>query len=75
LSIRRTESIIVAKHYALKYNYQINPNQELLALGVGNIVGSFFQIYPTFGSLMRSAVADSYGIYSSLYPVTSISFV
>lgn len=32
---------------------------------MGNLIGSFFQVYPTFGSLMRSAVADSYGAYTT----------
>ena len=37
---------------------QISPNRELVAFGAANIIGAFFQAYPTFGSLTRSAVAQ-----------------
>lgn len=50
------ESIIVAKHYAGKHHYTVSPNRELVALGSANIVGSFFRIFPSFGSLVRSAL-------------------
>jgi MFS superfamily sulfate permease-like transporter len=37
------ESIIVAKYYASKHGYGVSPNRELVAMGMANIVGSFFQ--------------------------------
>jgi len=57
----QSESIIVAKHYAAKYNYPVSPNRELVALGLANIVGSFVLAMPSFGSLTRSAVSDAAG--------------
>jgi MFS superfamily sulfate permease-like transporter len=50
------ESIIVAKYYAGKHHYTVSPNRELVALGSANMVGSFFRIFPSFGSLVRSAL-------------------
>jgi len=38
--------------------YRIVPNQELVALGLSNIVGSFFQTYPATGGFSRTAVND-----------------
>ncbi len=32
------ESIIVAKLYALRHNYQVSPNRELVATGLANLV-------------------------------------
>ncbi|EGF81367.1 hypothetical protein BATDEDRAFT_1263, partial [Batrachochytrium dendrobatidis JAM81] len=55
------ESIVVAKTYASKHRYTVSPNRELVAIGVGNIVSSFFGGFPGFGSLGRSAVNDSAG--------------
>ncbi|KAJ3028069.1 UNVERIFIED_CONTAM: hypothetical protein HDU68_002520 [Siphonaria sp. JEL0065] len=55
------ESIVIGKTYASKYNYSVSPNRELVALGVANIVGSFFGGWPAFGSLGRSAVNDAAG--------------
>ena len=38
--------------------YRMVPNQELVALGLSNIVGSFFQTYPATGGFSRTAVND-----------------
>ncbi|XP_055336068.1 solute carrier family 26 member 6-like [Paramacrobiotus metropolitanus] len=47
--------------FANEHNYAISPNQEFKALGVGNIVGSFFQSMPSGASLARSAVQNGAG--------------
>jgi high affinity sulfate transporter 1 len=67
------ESIIVAKLYALRHNYQVSPNRELVATGLANVLGSFFGSYPAFGSLTRTSLADMMGATSQVYGfVTSI---
>lgn len=50
------EAISIAKAMAAKTKDHINPNQELIGQGLGNICGSFFQAYPASGSFSRSAV-------------------
>ncbi len=65
------ESIVVAKIYSSKHDYPVSPNRELVALGIANIIGSFFQIYPIFGSLPRSSVADMMGAQSQVRILTS----
>ena len=51
------EAIAVAKAIEKRSkSYQIDPNKELIALGAGNIAGSFFQSFPSTGSFSRSAV-------------------
>eukprot|EP00842_Homolaphlyctis_polyrhiza_P000674 jgi/Hompol1/1607/HPOL_005656-RA len=55
------ESIVVAKTYASKHRYAVSPNRELVALGIGNILASFFGGFPGFGSLGRSSVNDTAG--------------
>ncbi len=53
------EAISVAKAIELKHtDYKVVPNQELIALGLGNLVGSFFQTYPATGGFSRTAVND-----------------
>ncbi|KAE9033388.1 hypothetical protein PR001_g10189 [Phytophthora rubi] len=49
-------SIAMAKRLAIKEGYRIRPNQELIALGFSNLVGSFFQGMPSTGGLSRTAV-------------------
>jgi len=56
------EAISVAKAIELKHaNYKVAPNKELIAIGMGNIVGSFFQTYPATGGMSRTAVNNQVG--------------
>ncbi|KAI1296895.1 Prestin [Halotydeus destructor] len=64
-------TISVGKIFAAKHNYSIDPNQELLALGVTNIVGSFFSCLPSAASLSRSAVQESAGGKTQLVSIVN----
>ncbi|XP_076334916.1 prestin-like isoform X3 [Tachypleus tridentatus] len=59
-------SLSLAAMYAKRHNYKIDANQELLAIGAGNILGGFFSCIPSGGSLARSAVMDSIGARTQL---------
>ncbi len=50
------EAISIAKAMATKTRQRLDANQELIGQGIGNIVGSITQSYPTSGSFSRSAV-------------------
>ena len=52
-------SISIGRTFAQRYEYSVDANQELIALGVANILGSFFLAYPIAGSLSRSALVAS----------------
>ena len=66
------ESIAVAKAIQAKHkNYQVLPNQELIALGMANIGGSFFQAFPTTGGFSRTAVNDQTGAKTGMASVFS----
>lgn len=43
-------------------NYKVNPNQELIAIGVTNTIGSVFHAYPATGSFSRSALQSKSGV-------------
>jgi len=56
------EAISVAKAIQGKHkSRELNPNQELLALGASNMIGSLFQSYPTTGGFSRTAVNKQAG--------------
>lgn len=55
------ESIAVAKIYATKHRYDVDPNRELVALGAANLVGAVFRAFPTTGGFSRTAVNDQAG--------------
>ncbi|MBK5208024.1 MAG: solute carrier family 26 protein [Flavobacteriaceae bacterium] len=66
------EAMSIAKAVELKHNdYKVIPNQELIALGMGNIVGSFFQTYPATGGFSRTAVNDQTGAKTPLAAIIS----
>ncbi|KAK2175762.1 hypothetical protein NP493_709g02012 [Ridgeia piscesae] len=56
------ETIAIGKAFARKNNYEIDANQELLAIGAANIVGSFIGSYPVTGSFSRTAVNSESGV-------------
>lgn len=43
-------------------NYKIDPNQELIAIGVANTLGTLFNAYPATGSFSRSALKAKSGV-------------
>lgn len=66
------ESIGITKLLQTKSgNYRIRPNQELFALGISKIAGSFFQSIPTSGSFSRSAVNYETGSQSGVASIVS----
>jgi high affinity sulfate transporter 1 len=60
------ESVSAAKTLAQKNDYEIDPRQELLALGVANLATSFGNGYPVSGGLSQSAVNDEAGAKTPL---------
>jgi len=69
------ESISVAKYYALKEHDNIDPNQELRALGFASLIGSFFSSYPAFGSFSRSGLSEASGGKTQMSSVITVLVV
>jgi len=75
------ESIAVAKVYARRHRYEVEPNQELVALGMANVTSGVFGGYPVTGGFSRTAVNDTAGartplasIITALLVLASIAF-
>merc|ERR1719500_1773166 len=58
------ESVAIAKAFA--GGKSVDASQEMVALGLCNIFGSFVQSMPTTGSFSRTAVNSSSGVKTSL---------
>ncbi len=56
----------LGKVFAARHRYDINANQELIAIGAANMMGSLFQSYPISGSYTRSAVNEMAGGQTAL---------
>ncbi len=70
------ESIAVAKAIQTKHkDYEVVPNQELIALGLANIGGSFLQSYPVTGGFSRTAVNDDAGAKTGMASIISAALI
>ncbi|EYC38322.1 hypothetical protein Y032_0725g1862 [Ancylostoma ceylanicum] len=54
-------TVSMGKLFARKHKYQINNDQEMLALGLVGCFSSFFSVFPTTTSLSRSLINDGAG--------------
>ncbi|AQZ09707.1 hypothetical protein BZL39_A06420 [Zygosaccharomyces parabailii] len=60
------EHISIAKSFGRVNNYKVVPDQELIAIGATNLVGTFFHAYPATGSFSRSALKAKCGVRTPL---------
>ncbi|KAI9701616.1 MAG: Sulfate permease 2 [Bogoriella megaspora] len=56
------EHISIAKSFGRVNNYTINPSQELVAIGVTNLLAPFLGAYPATGSFSRTAIKSKAGV-------------
>lgn len=69
------ESIAVAKVYARRHRYEVDPNQELIGLGAANVAAGLFGGYPVTGGFSRTAVNDTAGARTPLASVVTAAIV
>uniref|UniRef100_A0AAR2JV57 STAS domain-containing protein n=1 Tax=Pygocentrus nattereri TaxID=42514 RepID=A0AAR2JV57_PYGNA len=68
-------SISLGKTFALKHGYKVDSNQELVALGLSNAVGGFFQCYSVCASMSRSLIQETTGGRTQMAGVSSAVIV
>jgi|SRR6266516_1038406 len=66
-----SESLGAAQTFATKYGYEIDPNQEMIALGTANIGSGLVGGLAAGGSLSKSAVNEGAGARSELSPLVA----
>ena len=69
------ESVAGARAFAAKYHYEVDADQELVALGVANLGAGLLQGFSVDASLSRSAVADSSGVKSQMSGIILFAFL
>lgn len=70
------ESLGIAKILETKNpDHKVNPNQELIAIGIGKMVGAFFQAVPTSASFSRSAVNNEAGAKTGMSSILTAIFL
>ncbi len=61
-----SDGVLLAQTFAEKHNYQVDPNQELVALGSANILASMWQGFPVSASQSRTSIVDATGGHSQV---------
>lgn len=56
------EHISISKSFGRVNNYKIDPSQELVAIGITNVLGPFLGAYPATGSFSRTAIKAKAGV-------------
>ncbi|MBF0138602.1 MAG: sodium-independent anion transporter [Magnetococcales bacterium] len=69
------EAISIAKAMAAKTRDRLDPNQELIGQGLGNLAGCLTSAFPTSGSFSRSAVNLDAGAMTGLSSVITMLMV
>ena len=68
-------SIAVAQTIAVRQRYRVDPNQELVALGIANAAASMSAGFPVTGSLSRTAVNQDAGGQTPASSIVTAAFV
>jgi len=61
-----SDGILLAQTFAEKHRDDVNPNQELVALGAANILAALWQGFAVSASQTRTAIADASGARSQV---------
>ncbi|MEZ5282216.1 MAG: solute carrier family 26 protein [Acidimicrobiales bacterium] len=69
------ESIAVAKVYAKRNRYEVEPNSELVGLGAANVASGLFGGYPVTGGFSRTAVNATAGARTPLASLITAAIV
>lgn len=69
------ESIAVAKVYARRNQYELDPNNELMGLGAANVASGLFGGYPITGGFSRTAVNATAGAKTPLASIITAGIV
>lgn len=63
------ESVAIARSYATKYGYEVDANQEFIAVGASNIGSGISGAFAVDGSMSRTAASDGAGAKSQMVSI------
>jgi high affinity sulfate transporter 1 len=70
-----TDNVLTGRAFAAKSDYDIDANQELLALSASNLGAGFFQGFPVSSSGSRTAIGHTVGSRTQLYSLVALASV
>jgi SulP family sulfate permease len=70
-----SDNVLTARAFATRNHYEIDSNQELLALGAANMASGVMQGFPVSSSGSRTVIGDSLGSRSQLYSLVALATI
>jgi sulfate permease, SulP family len=67
-----SDNMLTGRSFASRHHDTVDSNQELLALGAGNIAAGLVQGFPISSSGSRTAIADALGSRTQLYSLVAV---
>ena len=66
-----TESLLGETSFAIKNNYKIDDNREILAFSLGNLASAITGCCPVNGSVSRTVMSEQYGAKTKIVSITA----
>jgi len=60
------DTSVISRTFAARHGYRVDPNRELIGLGIANLVGGLFRGFPISSSSSRTPVAEAAGSRTQL---------
>jgi sulfate permease, SulP family len=70
-----SDNVLTARSFAARHHYNVDANQELLALGVANLGAGLVQGFPVSSSGSRTAIGDNLGSKTQLFSLVAMGVV
>jgi sulfate permease, SulP family len=70
-----SDNVLTARSFAVRNQYKIDANQELLALGLANLGAGLMQGFPVSSSGSRTAIGDTVGSKTQLFSLVAMGVV
>jgi sulfate permease, SulP family len=70
-----SDNVMTARSFAARHHYNVDANQELLALGLANVGAGLMQGFPVSSSGSRTVIGDSLGSKTQLFSLVAMGVV
>jgi high affinity sulfate transporter 1 len=70
-----SDNVLTARAFASRHRYNVDANQELLALGMSNLGNGLMQGFPVSSSGSRSVIGDSLGSRTQVFSLVGLVVV
>jgi sulfate permease, SulP family len=70
-----SDNVLTARSFAARHHYNVDANQELLALGLANVGAGLMQGFPVSSSGSRTVIGDNLGSKTQLFSLVAMGVV